>query len=280
MIMAKKKGQETLVNSEEAASKAAFSETVQHPMTIWPPAIGVAAGMGLAVLGMVSMPIAITIGSVCALGGVANWAIRFFGGKDAYIQKYYAELHEQFERLKVDKVEDLEKDLKRLKCNQGREQVSEFEAKFGNLVDVLKMVLFETELAFGRYLGAAETVYTSGIETLTRVVTILTSIEEIDRSDLEERITELKLIKEKNGSEIRHMNTLLERANLYDDGIREVEELLVSNEEALTTLDKTASAIGRIKTCGTSDDLSTAMADLLGLIGRITQRAKVGTLEL
>ncbi|MFA5934448.1 MAG: hypothetical protein WC827_00985 [Candidatus Paceibacterota bacterium] len=280
MSITKEKGQKTLVNSEEAASKVALSETIQHPMTIWPPAFGIAAGIGLTVLGMVSMPVAITIGSVCVLGGATNWAVRFFGGKDAYIQKYYAKLHEQFERLKEEKVVSLEKDLKSLKCSQGREQVSEFEAKFGNLVDVLKMVLSEGELAFGRYLGAAETVYTSGIETLVRVVTILTSIEEIDRVDLEERITGLKSIKEKSGSETRHMNTLLERAKLYDDGMKEVEELLVSNEEALTTLDKTAGAIGRIKVCGTSDDLSMAMADLLSLIGRITQRANVGTLEL
>jgi hypothetical protein len=266
--------------SEAASSKAALSETVQHPLTIWPPAIGVAAGFGLVMLGMASMPLAL---GLCAVGtgiGVTNWVVRFFGGKEAFAQKYYAMLHQQFEELKEQKVESLGKDLKKHGCSQGREQVSQFETKFQTLLEVLKRILSEGEITYGRYLSAAEAVYSSGIENLDRIVTIRTSIEEIDRVDLEERISLLNKRATKSSSETRLLRTLLERARIYDDGLKEVDELLVTNEEALTTLDKTASAVRRINTSGSSDDLTTAMADLLSLIGRITKRTGVGALEV
>jgi len=265
--------------SEKAASKAALSETAQHPLTIWPPALSVATGAGLVILGMVPVPVAVVVVSAGVVVGVTNWAVRFFGGKTAYIQNYYARLHEEFEKLKEKKVESLKRDLRRLGCTQGFEQVSQFEEKFQTLMSVLKRILSEGELAYGRYLGAAETVYRSGIEHLDEVVTILTSIENIDRQDLERRMQ--TLASSTRPSDARLLTTYRERAKVYDDGERAVEDFLVCNEEALTALDKTAGAVRMINVSDTSSDhLKDAMADLLGLIGRLTKRSPLVALEV
>jgi hypothetical protein len=93
--------------SERAARRAAFFDIVQHPLTLWPPAVGTATAVGFALFGIASGPFsaAIAVGGIGV--GVANWAYRFFGRGDAYMQKHYADLHEQFEKLKRQKTAEL-----------------------------------------------------------------------------------------------------------------------------------------------------------------------------
>ena len=267
-----KEGEKLTTFDEGAAVRAARKEIAQHPLTTWPIAIGLAGGFGVALLGIMSIPAAIVLGSLFTVGGAANWAVRYFGGKEDFAKKYLEEHHRQFELLRQRRVGALGEELEALDCSQGHDQVSQFEAKFQNLVDVLKRILSEGELTFGRYLGAAETVYKSGIENLDQIVTILTSIREIDRDELESKIRRLNRVSEKTEADGRLFKTFQERASLYDNAKSEVENLLVSNEEALTTLDKTAGAVGMIKKNNGGCDLDDAMADLLSLIGRINRR--------
>jgi len=266
-----KGSQETLDFSESAVRKNAFAETLQHPLTLWPSAIGVTVAFAAGLFASVSVPVV----GLIALGGVGlgatNWAIRFFGGKDECMRKYYDRLHEQFEEMKEKKLATLEGDLKKLKCRQGYDQVSQFEEKFQNLLKVLERVLSSTELTFGRYKVTAEQVYNSGLENLDRVVTILTNINDIDREELGERIQTLQSLTARRKSEETTLTALKERARLYDESQDEVGNLLAQNEQALTAIDAAGMAAGSIrgtKSAAASGNLDGAMGDLVSLIER------------
>ncbi|MFA6430360.1 MAG: hypothetical protein WC229_02240 [Candidatus Paceibacterota bacterium] len=264
-------GQDTLVFSESAARRDALAETLQHPLTLWPAVVGISGAVAAGLFALVSFPVA---GSI-ALGGVGfgitNWAIRFFGGKDNCMKSYYNRLHEQFEILKEKKLATLGKDLKKLGCKLGCEQVSQFEEKFQNLLIVLERVLSSTELTFGRYKVTAEQVYHSGIENLDRVITILTNIDDIDRQELSERIDALEKNQSGKSSEEITLKALRERLRLYDQSQEEVANLLAQNEQALTAIDAAGVAAGNIrgtKSTASSGNLASAMEELVILIER------------
>jgi hypothetical protein len=266
-----KDGGDALDFSEEAVRKDAFAETLQHPLTLWPSALGVAGAVAVGLFTSVSAPFL----GLIVLGGVGfgagNWAYRFFGGKDAYMREHYERLHEQFEKMKERKLATLGTDLKKLKCKRGYEQVAEFEEKFQNLLTVLERVLSVTEMTFGRYKVTAEQVYNSGLENLDRIVIILTNMDDVDRDDLGERIETLQTIKIRRSSDEITLKALLDRARLFDESVDEVENLLAQNEQALTAIDaagRAATSIRGTKSAEASGNLDSAMEELMGLTKR------------
>ena len=263
-------GPPVLDYSEGAAKRAALSETVQHPFTLWPAALGVTGAFAAFLF---SLPVWVFITS---LGGVAigagHLAFKFFGQQDVFVQQYFAHLHEEFENLKATRMHELAPELKRLGCKRGSQQVSQFEEKFENLRLVLSRILSEGEMTYTRFLATAETVFKSGIENLDRIITILTNLSDTDREGLRREIDEFENNKRRTGAEDRMLAALKERAKLYDDGQDEVANLLASNEEALTEIDKAGIAVGRIKTSSANSDLESAMGDLISLIRRTNVR--------
>src|SRR5580693_3639704 len=185
-------GSRALDFSESAARKAAFFDVIQHPLTLWPPALGTATAVGLTMFSIASVPCSAAIAAGGIALGVANWVYRYLGRGDDYVQKHYAELHEQFERMKQQKSAELAADLKKLGCKQGQAQVAQFEDKFQNLLAVFRRVLSESELTFSRVMGTAEQVYRSGLDNLDRVVTLLLNIKAMDREEIGARITALE----------------------------------------------------------------------------------------
>jgi hypothetical protein len=266
-------GSRPLDFSESAARRAAFFDLIQHPLTLWPPALGTAAGVGMALFGIASGPFSAAI-AVGGIGmGVANWAYRFFGKGDEYMQNHYAELHEQFEKLKQQKSVELADELKQLGCKQGQTQVTQFEDKFQNLLAVFRRVLSENELTFSRVMGTAEQVYRSGLENLDRVVTLLLNIKDMDREDITARITALEQKPKRTNADETNLKALQDQAGVYDQTVQEVDELLAGNEEALATMDKAGNAAVRIKDRSAAQTPREIMAEAMGLLDQMVVRA-------
>ena len=266
-------GSRALDFSESAARRAALFDLIQHPLTLWPPALGTATAVGLALFGIASAPCsaAIAVGGI-GLGAV-NWAYRFFGKQDAYMQAHYAELHEAFERLKKQKSAELAADLKKLGCKQGQIQVAQFEDKFQNLLAVFRRVLSENELTFSRVMGTAEQVYRSGLENLERVVTLLLNTKDMDRQDITARIAVLEAKSKRSHADETNLKALQDQAGVFDQTVEEVEELLAGNEEALATMDKAGNAAIRIKDRSASQTPREIMAEAMGLLDQMIVRA-------
>ena len=67
-------GSRPLDFSEKAARRAAFFDLIQHPLTLWPPALGMATGIGLGIFGIASGPFSAAV-AVGGIGiGMAHWA--------------------------------------------------------------------------------------------------------------------------------------------------------------------------------------------------------------
>jgi hypothetical protein len=266
-------GSSPLDFSEKAARRAAFFDLLQHPLTLWPPALGMATGVGLGIFGIASGPFSATV-AMGGIGiGVAHWAWRFFGQGDACVQQHYAQLHEQFEKLKRQKSAELAADLKSLGCQQGQTQVTQFEDKFQNLLAVFRRVLSENELTFSRVMGTAEQVYRSGLENLERVVTLLLNVKDMDREDITARIAVLEKKSPRTHADETNLKALQDQAGVFDQTQQEVDELLAGNEEALATMDKAGNAAIRIKDRSASQTPREIMAEAMGLLDQMIVRA-------
>jgi hypothetical protein len=259
--------------SEKAARRAAFYDLIQHPLTLWPPAVGAATAFGLTLFTTVSLPCtaAIAVGGVAM--GAANWAYRFFGPGDDYMQRHYAALHEEFEKLKQQKTVALAADLKMLGCRRGQIQVAQFEDKFQNLLAVFRRVLSENELTFSRVMGTAEQVYRSGLENLDRAVTLLLNVKDMDREEIATRVAELEQKPRRTHADDTYLSALKDQAGVFDQTLQEVEELLAGNEEALATMDKAGNAAIRIKDRSASQTPREIMAEAMGLLNQMIVRA-------
>jgi hypothetical protein len=266
-------GSRALDFSESAAQRAAFFELIQHPLTLWPPALGTATAVGLGLFGLASAPWSVIIAAGGIGVGAANWAYRYFGKRDDYMQQHYAQLHEAFEKLKQQKSAELADDLKKLGCKQGQTQVAQFEDKFQNLLAVFRRVLSENELTFSRVMGTAEQVYRSGLENLERVVTLLLNTKDMDREDIAARVAALTAKPARTRADDTILKALQDQAGVYDQTTQEVEELLAANEEALATMDKAGNAAIRIKDRSASQTPREIMAEAMGLLDQMIVRA-------
>jgi hypothetical protein len=266
-------GSRPLDFSETAARRAALFDIIQHPLTLWPPALGTATAVGLTLFTAASAPCATAIAVGGIAMGIANWAYRFLGRGDAYMQKHYAQLHEEFEKLKQQKTAELAADLKKLGCKQGQTQVAQFEDKFQNLLAVFRRVLSESELTFSRVMGTAEQVYRSGLENLERVVTLLLNVKDMDREDITARITVLEQKPKRTHADDINLKALQDQAGVFDQTEQEVDELLAANEEALATMDKAGNAAVRMKDRSASQTPREIMAEAMGLLDQMIVRA-------
>jgi len=266
-------GSRQLDFSEAAARRAAFFAIIQHPLTLWPPALGTAAAVGLTMFSVASVPCSAAIAAGGIVLGVAHWAYRYLGRGDDYMQMHYAELHEQFEKLKQQKAVELAADLKKLGCKQGQTQVAQFEDKFQNLLAVFRRVLSENELTFSRVMGTAEQVYRSGLENLERVVVLLLNVKDMDREDITARIGALEPKAKRTHADEVNLKALQDQAGVYDQTMQEVDELLAGNEEALATMDKAGNAAIRIKDRSASQTPREIMAEAMGLLDQMIARA-------
>jgi len=266
-------GSRQLDFSESAARRAALFDVIQHPLTLWPPALGTATAVGLTMFSIASLPCSAAIAAGGIALGVGNWAWRYLGRGDAYMQMHYAQLHEQFEKLKQQKALELAADLKKLGCKQGQTQVTQFEDKFQNLLAVFRRVLSENELTFSRVMGTAEQVYRSGLENLERVVTLLLNVKDMDRQDIAERIAALEKKATRNHADDTNLKALQDQAGVFDQTEQEVDELLAGNEEALATMDKAGNAAVRMKDRSASQTPREIMAEAMGLLDQMITRA-------
>jgi hypothetical protein len=259
--------------SEAAATKAALNETIQHPLTLWPLAVGVVGGVGLGALSVVSIPVALGIGIGGFAIGAGNWALQFFGGKAGYMQKHYAELHQEFDELKQKKAAELADELKKFKCKQGQAQVDQLEEKFQVLIDVFSRVLNPQELTYSRFMGTVENIYRSGLENLERIVVLLTSVSDIDRDEVADRIDTLTHKVKRTPADERSLAALKRQADAFDTTHRDVEDLLARNEEALATMDEAGQAALKIKDRSVSQSPKETMADAMELLSQMIARA-------
>jgi hypothetical protein len=150
-----------------------------------------------------------------------------------------------------------------------RSQLDDFKRKFETFVDVLDDRFNPGELTFIRYMSVAEQVYLSGLDNLRNAVISSKAIQTTDVNVLKDRLEKLG---SSTNDEIERA-ALSERLRGFEETAKNITDLIVVNEKALTVLDSVTQKLARTQVSkGMADgDTESAMQEL-GRMGEMLAR--------
>lgn len=166
------------------------------------------------------------------------------------------------------KTAELAAELRGLVDSQPKEQLVALVRKREALLKILDRRLDRGELTYSRYVSTAQQVYTSALDNLHEVVVANDSVNSIDSNYINRRLTELDRDGVDSESVQRERDTLAQRAQLRDVQVARIGRLLAQNEAALTTLDRTTSALADVPVGQRPEEADDAMAALDELADR------------
>ena len=262
--------------SRKATQKAVLTHTLQHPLTLFPVAIGVLGTIGILLFQAPVLAIGAAAGGFGI--GVGSWLVNYLFRNKTWANRYVEKLHKKIEEQKEAALLKIERDLLHSQTVKGTEAFAEQGAAqfkmiqdcFENLRSILGEKLNAGELTYSRYLGTAEQVYLSVLDNLQNIATLFKSIRTIDRDYLEDRVSSLKAMKALSEADEQELETLEKRSRLREEQIKKIDMLLTHNEKALTELDQTTTSIAAVKTSQgrAKVDLESAMKELEELAKR------------
>lgn len=240
--------------SKASVEKAVLAATLQHPLTLYPIAVGVVGVVAVVLLIPSFDWLLVAIGAITL--GVSCWIVNFFFRSELYADRYMQSLHDELIRQRQLRLESLHDALEACQtvpgaeslAAQGRGQFVRIREKFDNLTTILDQQLNRRELTYHRYCGSAEQVYLSVLDHLREVVTLLQSIRAIDPSYIRQRRRALLALASLTPTDEEEIRILDDRDKLYTQQLERVSVLLTQNEAAMTTLDQTATALADMKT--------------------------------
>lgn len=268
--------------STSSIRKAVRDESLFHPMTLYPLALGALSGLAAF---LYDLPLLFAgMGGLMAMGAATS-IVNYFFRDDAISKKYLDSLSRSFLRRRELILQNLGRELEKSRhipggepyADQGLKQFVSIEKKYQKLNLLLNQKFSTSELTHGSYLGAAEQVYFSVLDNLLRIVSLLQGASAIDLEYIHNRQQELRDLKQVDSSDEREFQTLKRREELRSSHLRQVNGLLTANEESMTAMDETSAAIAVLQTSkGLADvDMETAMTHLRELAGRVGSYEKI-----
>jgi hypothetical protein len=262
----------------ESMKRVVFSRTLQHPLTLYPTAVGVLGAVGIGLFGPVTIAVAATL---AGLGfGLGHLATQVLMRPEAIAAAHFREVHEKLRRRREATIADLERRLGESAVQDGPngygdqalKQFSMVQKRFATMQTLLATKFEPTELTYSRYFVAGEQAFLSVLDTLEGIVSRLQSADAIEPGYYKERMQALKREKPLAPADQDELRTLEERMRLRASQLDAVNTLLTFNENAITEFDRVNAAIAEVKgvKAQTSVDLDSAMKELEAL----AQRAK------
>lgn len=205
----------------------------------------------------------VALGVVVALG-VAAWPLAMSATGVLSARQFAANAHAGDELL----TEALATELSDLSDSQPFEQLVALRQKRAALIKVLDRRLARNELTYTRYLSTSQQVYESALANLHEVAVANDSVSSIDDGYIRRRLAELDRDDAESDATRRERETLAKRAELRTGQMARIEQLLAQNEAALTTLDRTTSALADVPAGQRPEDVDEVMAALEDLADR------------
>jgi hypothetical protein len=234
----------------EAIRKAVVQTGMKHPVTIYPIAMGISAGV---VGALFNLPVLLGAALGLALVGPA-WAVwEVFFRHEALGSRYLESLHhrqKQYETYLVGKIESGLKACARTKylkqtATTAVAQLKSIRIKLDNVQELLGMKLRTNEITYGRFLGAAEQVSLSVLDNLNTVASILKSATSIDPDYVHARLKEIADKSAASQEDQDQRKSLQERLDLWNSQLQKVNQLMARNEEAMTEMEHISAAIAQ-----------------------------------
>jgi hypothetical protein len=233
-----------------AIQKAVVQTGLKHPVTLYPLALGISAG----VVGVLfNLPV--LLGAAVGLGVVGPaWAVlQIFFRHEAVGSQYLARLHKKQKQYEAFLIGQIETGLKQCartaelkeKADTGIMQLRSIQLKFANVKDLLGMKLRTTEITYGRFLGAAEQVSLSVLDNLNTVASLLKSATSIEPRYIQDRLKEIDSQENQTKEDEDQRKSLQERLTLWNSQLQKVDQLMAKNEEAMTEMERISAAVAQ-----------------------------------
>ncbi len=177
------------------------------------------------------------------------------------------------EEIDPQEIASLRAELTSLVDTQPLEQLDALLQKRLSLINVLQRRLDAGELTYSRYLATSQQVVAAALDNLHEVAVAEESISTIDEPYIERRLSELAADDSDPTAAQRERDTLERRRTLRSDQRRRIAQLLAQNEAALTSLDRTTTALADVPIGKRPEDTDAAMAALEELADRADKYA-------
>lgn len=239
--------------SSRSIRQVVRNESLFHPLTIYPAALGILSGLAATLYGM---PILYAgMGGLFALGATTS-IINYFFRDEVISRKYLAKVTQDLEERQKKVLETLEQELRQCitipgaghYAAQGGEQFARIEQKYRRLTQLLGKKFSPTELTYGAYLGAADQLHLGLLDNLMKIVSLLQGAASVDPQYILERKKELQSLQEVTEADEREFEALEKRLTLREDQLQQVNTLLTENEESMTIMDTTIAKIADLNT--------------------------------
>lgn len=238
--------------SEKAIQKKVNSELMQRPLGL----LSFSAGLVLFLSGsLFSTGLLYKIGGASFILGAGIYLLAFLRRSALEVRVRYKLLdHFQKEELnsKIEQRHNLKETLARISksgdnrlirfSDQATKQLDIAEEDFKKLEELLHKKLNPREQTFIRLFGMSQQLYFCILDNLERSTMLLDSAVQVDEQYIEHRLGDIEK-KEKTEIDEREIRTLNERMTEKLQQVKTVDELLTSNEEALTKIIKTMTQI-------------------------------------
>jgi hypothetical protein len=109
--------------SQKATQKAVLNNTLQHPLTLFPVAIGLLGTLGILLFQAPLLAVGAAVGGFGI--GITTWAVNYLGRNKTWANRYIESLHKKIEAQKQAALEKIERDLIGSQTLKGTEQFAE-----------------------------------------------------------------------------------------------------------------------------------------------------------
>lgn len=182
--MAKKSRLQELPTAEDfsarAVRKAVLSETLQHPLTIFPAAGALLSGLFMALISVNELAFAALLGGLVWSAGA--WVVNFFFRGEEFAQDYLAKMRETRRRVRREEADDLARQCREVGFGEGAKEVVELKAAFVKLHQSL--MRHPRDLNAQRFEVLAEDTYYEALRLLRVALDTFKILRNIDVEEL------------------------------------------------------------------------------------------------
>ncbi len=230
--------------SEAVVKKAVRSAGYLHPLTVYPPVIGIGAGVVAILFGF---EILFYLAAIGILAGIGNATLRLFFLRDKIAINFQRlqrkALAEQARRA----TEELESNLSELGRERAAKQVKYLKDTFFRFKEKLVTQIGKDKPEYEQYLGSAEVMYLAALNNLRAVADNERDKRLIDVEDSKRRIEELKREHKQglrdNTEEIDAQERQIKSFELAEENSR---DLIAEVEGSLTALTEVTRSLSEI----------------------------------
>ena len=230
--------------SDEAIKKTVRSTGFLHPLTLYPPVIGIGSGVVAILFGFEALFYLATLG---ILAGIGNATLRIFFLRDKIALKFQRMKRKALAEQARRTTEELESNLLELGRERAAKQVKYLKDTFFRFKEKLVSQVGKDKPEYEQYLGSAEVMYLAALNNLKAVADNERDKRLIDVEDSRRRIEELKIEqkegKRDNTDEIDAQEGQIKAFELAEKNSR---DLIAEVEGSITALTEVTRSLSEI----------------------------------